>query len=48
MKAIYDQKGIWSYDPENGRIRRRNQPGQDTIGDLRVSFHVPSKILDGC
>ena len=36
-----DLLGDWSIDPENATIRRRKVVGKDTIGDIRVTFHVP-------
>lgn len=45
ISALVDSKGIWMYDKnENCFVRQRN-PGQDTIGDIRVTYLIaPDKI----
>lgn len=44
---VPEQNGNWIYEPESGMIRQRQQPGKDTIGDVRVTFHVAKDFIDG-
>ena len=44
---VPDQNGNWIYEPDSGMIRQRQQPGKDTIGDVRVTFYVAKDFIDG-
>ena len=37
----YDPAGIWAFDPENHTITRQKVPGQNHVGDIRISYYVP-------
>ena len=44
---MQDRFGVWEYDPEAALIRRRQVHGKDTIGDIRISYHVPKPYQNG-
>ena len=47
LKQIRDQYGVWTYDPEQSLIRRQKIAGKDTIGDIRISFNIPTEYATG-
>ena len=38
---------VWTYDPEQSLIRRQKIAGKDTIGDIRISFTIPTEYATG-
>ena len=44
---VNDYSGNWTYDPDTGIIRRRQEEGRDTIGDVRVTYHLSRDFADG-
>ena len=44
--ARIDPNGIWSYDENNHALTRQRVPGEDTIGDLIVSYEVLNDLFD--
>ncbi len=44
--ARVDPDGIWSYDETNHSLIRQKVPGEDTVGDLRVSYEVLNADFD--
>ena len=42
-----DSHGVWEYDRSHSMIRRRKVPGKDTIGDIRITYQVPSDYEAG-
>ena len=47
LEQIRDQYGVWTYDPEQSLIRRQKIAGKDTIGDIRISFTIPTEYATG-
>ena len=41
-----NQFGVWTYDGTQSMLRRQKIMGQDTIGDLRVTYKVPQSLSD--
>ena len=48
ISALVDSQGIWKYDQKEDFFVRQRNPGQDTIGDIRVRYFRinPEKGLD--
>ena len=44
--ARVDPDGIWSYDEHSCSLIRQKMPGQDTVGDLEVSYEVLDDDFD--
>ena len=44
--ARVDPDGIWSYDDTNHALIRKKVPGEDTVGDLVVTYDVLDDDFD--
>ena len=44
--ARVDPDGIWSFQESTGSLIRQKVPGEDTVGDLIVSFFVLDADFD--
>ena len=44
--ARVDPDGIWSFDEKSSSLIRQKVPGEDTIGDLKVSYEVLDADFD--
>mmetsp|Transcript_1519 Transcript_1519/g.2216 ORF Transcript_1519/g.2216 Transcript_1519/m.2216 type:complete len:110 (+) Transcript_1519:782-1111(+) len=42
-----DKHGKWEFSPDEGLISRCASPGQDTIGDIRITYHVTKDFKEG-
>ena len=40
FEAPDDTQGTWTFDAENQELRRRKKAGQDTEGDIKVTYAV--------
>ena len=42
MKKNRKVEGNWLFSPDEGIIRTRAVKNKDTIGDVRISYYIPS------
>ena len=46
LQAQKDPQGVWGYDRQSNAIVRMKNPGQTSIGDIRVRYFIPSNRLE--